>query len=71
MLLDGQILVIAFFAVALKLFLWAREDDVVGVDVELDQKDVLPLDDSGQGLREGAQPDAAEGIVATSTPRIG
>ena len=43
MSLDGQVLVIAFFAVALKLFLWFREDDVVGVDIEPDRKHALPL----------------------------
>src|ERR1700730_7514643 len=44
MSLDGQVLVIAVFAVALKLSLWSSED-VVGVDVEPDRKDVLHLDD--------------------------
>jgi hypothetical protein len=33
MSLDGQVLVIAFFAVALKLLLWSRAE-MVGVDVE-------------------------------------
>ena len=47
MSLDGQVLVIAFFAVALKVLLWCREEDVVAVDVEPDRKDVLHLDDSG------------------------
>ena len=47
MSLDGQVLVIAFFALALKLLLWFREEDVVRVDVEPDRKDVLRLDDSG------------------------
>jgi hypothetical protein len=55
MSLDGQVLVIAFFAVALKLLLWSREEDVVGVDVELDRKDVLHLDNSdGVSERERA-----------------
>jgi hypothetical protein len=40
MSLDGQVLVIALFAVALKLFLWSKGDAVV-VDVELNRKDVL------------------------------
>jgi hypothetical protein len=43
MSLDGQVLVIAFFAVALKLLFWSREEDVVGVDVEPDRKDVCSL----------------------------
>jgi hypothetical protein len=37
---EEQVFVIAFFAVALKLLLWSREEDVVGVP---DRKDVLPL----------------------------
>jgi hypothetical protein len=41
MSLDGQVLVIACFAVALNLLLWSREDKLVGLDVELDPKDVL------------------------------
>jgi hypothetical protein len=70
MSLDGQVLLIAFFAVALKLFLWSRED-VVGVNVEPDRKDVLHLDDSELRLRAGARPDGAEGIVATTLrPRL-
>lgn len=68
MSLDGQVLVIAFFAVALKLLLWSTEEDVVGVDVEPDRKTVLELDDSGLRLRAGARPDGAEGIVATGLP---
>lgn len=66
MSLDGQVLVIAVFAVALKLSLWSSEEDVVGVDVEPDRKDVLHLDDSGLRLRAGARPDGAEGIAATA-----
>jgi hypothetical protein len=53
MSIDSQVLLIAFCAVALKLFLWFRENDVVGVDIEPDRKDVLPLEDSGLRLREG------------------
>lgn len=48
MSLEEQVLVIAFFAVALKLLVWFREEDVVGVDVEPDLNDVLHLDDSGR-----------------------
>jgi hypothetical protein len=56
MSLDGQVLVIAFFALALKLFLWSREEDVVRVDAEPDRKDVLLLDDSdGDSERERGQ----------------
>jgi hypothetical protein len=70
MSLDGQVLVIAFFAIALKLLLWSRED-VVGVDVEPDRKDMLHRDDSGLQLRAGARPDGAEGTVATAPrPRL-
>ena len=71
MSLDSQVLLIASCAVALKLFLWSREDDVVGVDVEPNRKDVMHLDDSGLRLRAGARPDGAEGIVATALrPRL-
>ncbi len=49
--LNEQVLVIALFAVALKLLLWPTEEDLVGVDVEPDRKDVLHLDDSGLQLR--------------------
>jgi hypothetical protein len=41
MSLDGQVLVIACFAVALNLLVWSGEDNVVG----LDPKDVLHLDE--------------------------
>ena len=54
MSLDGQVLVIAFFAVALKLLLWCREEDVVGVDVEPDRKDALHLDDSAAATPSGS-----------------
>jgi hypothetical protein len=67
MSLDGQVLVIAFCAVALKLLLWSRED-VAGVDVEPDRKGALHLDDSGLRLRAGARPHGAEGSVATAPP---
>ena len=68
MSLDGQVLVIAVFAVALKLLLWSREEGVVGVDVEPDRKDVLHLDDSdGDSERERSQTEL-EGIVATALP---
>jgi hypothetical protein len=71
MSLDGQVLVIALFAVALKLFLWSREEGVAGVDVEPDRKDVLHLDDNRQRLQAGARPDGAEDIVATALhPRL-
>jgi len=53
MSLDGQVLVIACFAVALHLLLWCREDNLVGLDVELDPKDVLHLHDSGPRLGGG------------------
>jgi hypothetical protein len=46
MSLDGQVLVIAFFAVALKLLLWSREEDGAGVDVEPERKDGLHLDNT-------------------------
>jgi hypothetical protein len=71
MSLDGQVLVIAFFAVALKLVLWSKEEDVAVVDVAPDRKDVLHLDDSGPRLPGEARPDGAEGIFSTSlSPRL-
>jgi hypothetical protein len=71
MSLDGQVLVIACIAVAVKLLLCYREKDVVGVGVEPDRPDVSHLDDSELRLRAGAQPDGAEGIVATALrPRL-
>ena len=65
MSLDGQVLVIAIVAVVLKLLLWYREKDEVGLDVEPDRQDVLHVDDSELRLRAGEQPNGAEGIVAT------
>jgi hypothetical protein len=66
MSVDGQVLVIAFFAVALKLFPWSREDDVAGMHLEPDRKDVLHLDDSGPRLRAAARPEGAEDIFTAS-----
>ena len=66
MSLDGQVLVIACFAVALNLLVWSREDNVVGLDVELDPKDVLHLDDCGPRLGAVPRPDGAEGMAATT-----
>jgi hypothetical protein len=71
MSLDGQVLVIAFFAVALILLLWSMEEEVVRVDIELDRKDVLHVDNSGLRLRAGSRPEGAEGIVPTALrPRL-
>ena len=70
MSLDGQVLVIAFVAVALKLFLWSREDEAV-VIVEPDRKELLRLDDSRLRFTTEARPDRAEGTFATSlSPRL-
>jgi hypothetical protein len=66
MSLDGQVSMIAFSAVALKLFLWSGEEDAVVVDVELDPKDVLHLYGSGLRLPAEAWPDGAEGIFTRS-----
>jgi hypothetical protein len=51
---EGQVLVIAFFALALQLYLWSREEDVQ-VDVEPDRNDMLHLDDRdcGSGRMRG------------------
>jgi hypothetical protein len=66
MSLDGQVLVIACFALVLNLLVWSREDNVVGLDVELDPKDVLHLDDSGPRLGAVPRSDGAEGMAATA-----
>jgi hypothetical protein len=66
MSLDGQVLVVAVFAVALKLSVWSSGEDMVGVDVEPDRKDGLHLDDSGLRLRAGARPDGVGGIAVTA-----
>jgi hypothetical protein len=69
----GQVLVIAFFAVDSKLLLWSMEEDVVDVDVELDRKDLVHLDDSWLRFRAGSRPEGAEGLsLQLSIPgRIG
>jgi hypothetical protein len=64
MSLDGQVLVIAFCAIALKLLLWSREENVVGLDIDPDRKNVLHLDDSGLRFQAGARPEGDEGRVA-------
>jgi hypothetical protein len=66
MSLDGQVLVIAFFAVALKLSLWSWEEGMAGGDVEPDRKDVLHLGDNGLRFQEGARREGAEDMVATA-----
>lgn len=43
MSLDGEVLAIASCVVALKLFLWSREENAVGVDVESDREACCPL----------------------------
>ena len=69
--LDGQVLMIALFAVALILLIWSMEEGVVRMDVELDRKDVLHVDRSGLRLRAGSRPEGAEGIVPTALrPRL-
>jgi hypothetical protein len=71
MSLDGQVLAIAFCAVALKLFLWSREEGVAGVDVEPHRKGVLRLDDRGARLQARVRPDGAEDLVAPAlNPRL-
>ncbi len=59
-----EVSVLASFAVALRLFLSSREENVVGVEVEPDRNDLFHLDDSGLRFRAGARLDGAEGIVA-------
>jgi hypothetical protein len=62
MSLDGQVLVIAIFAVALKLYLWFSEKEVVQRDAE---------SDSGLRFQAEARPNGTEGVVATSLrPRL-
>ena len=66
MSLDGLVLVIAIFAVALKLYLWFSEEGVVRGDIEPDRNDRLHLDGSGLRFQAEARPGDAEGIFATS-----
>ena len=61
MSLDELVLVIACFAVSLKLLVWSREQDVVGEDVPPDRNR-----DSDPRLRAEVRPDGAEGIVAAA-----
>jgi hypothetical protein len=49
------VLAVAIVVVALKLFLWSREEDVVGVDVEPHREDVLPFDHGELRFRDEAQ----------------
>jgi hypothetical protein len=71
MSLDGLVLVIAIFAVVLKLYLWFSEEDVVRGDVEPDRNDTLHLDDSVLRFQAEARPDGDEGVVARSLrPRL-
>jgi hypothetical protein len=69
MLLDGQVLVVALFAVALKLSLWFREEDAVLLDVEPDRKDVLHMDESGMRLPGEAPPEGNKRISARYSSR--
>jgi ubiquinone biosynthesis protein UbiJ len=69
--LDGQVLAIAIFAVALKLYLWFSEKDVVRGDIEPDRNDRLRLDNSGLRLLAEARSEGTEGVAATSLhPRL-
>jgi hypothetical protein len=65
---DGQVLMIAHFAVALKLFLWSRERHVVVVEVEPDRKDRLHIDDSG--LQPPAEARAEDIFTTALSPRL-
>jgi hypothetical protein len=71
MSLDGLVLVIAIFAVALKLYLWFSEEDVIRGHIEPDRNDSLHLDDSGLHFQVEARPNGTEDVVATSLrPRL-
>jgi hypothetical protein len=67
MSLDGQVLVIAFVAIALKLFIWAREADVIEVEDKLHRTDAFRRDGGGR-LRFRARTGSAgpEGLVCTA-----
>jgi hypothetical protein len=64
MSLDEQVLMIAFCAIALKLLLWSREGNVVGLDIDPDRKNVLHLDDSGPRFQAGARLEGDVAMVA-------
>jgi hypothetical protein len=68
MSLDGQVLVIAFCAVALKLFLWSSEEEVAGADVEPDRQDLPHFADSELRIRAEALP-GVESIAAATLRR--
>jgi hypothetical protein len=70
MSLDGPVLVIAMFAVVLKLYLWFSEDDVIRGDVEPDRTDRLHLDDNGLQFHVEARPDGTEDSPYTSASQI-
>jgi hypothetical protein len=70
MSLDGQVLAIAIFAVALKLYLWFSEKDVVRRDIEPERNDRLHLDHNGLRFQVEARPDGTEGSPYTSASQI-
>jgi hypothetical protein len=70
MSLDGLVLVIAIFAVVLKLYLWFSEEDVVRGDVEPHRTDMLHLDDNGPRFQVEARPNGTEGSPYTSASQI-
>jgi hypothetical protein len=70
MSLDGQVLAVAIFAVALKLYLWFSEKDVVRRDIEPERNDRLHLDHNGLRFQVKARPDGTEGSPYTSASQI-
>jgi hypothetical protein len=55
MSLDGQVLVIGVLAIALNLFIWARQADVIEREDEVHRKDAFRRDGGGR-LRLRARP---------------
>jgi hypothetical protein len=70
MSLDGPVLMIAMFAVVLKLYLWFSEEDVIRGDVEPDRTDRLHLDDNVPQFQVEARPDGTEDSPYTSASQI-
>jgi hypothetical protein len=68
MSLDGLVLVIAFVAIALKSFVWAREADVIEVEDKLHRTDAFRRDGRGRlRLRSRTGSAGPEGLVCTAS----
>ena len=71
MSIDGQVLVIAFLAISLKLLVWAREADGVEVKDELHRNGACPLDGRPLRLRARALSAGPERLMVTASKSRG